>query len=139
MDQIGIDQLIRDLQQRMGGLRDYQEGAASITGLGQAAEGRVRATVAPGGVVRCLDIDPRAMRLGSQMLAEALLEAIRLGTQDADQQLAELGREAAGPVQAFTDAAGMRGELDQMVADLNRNLGQAQYDLEAVLRKLHQR
>ncbi|GGL10667.1 hypothetical protein Sme01_16000 [Sphaerisporangium melleum] len=56
---------------------------AETRGQGEAEDGRVVVEVSPGGSLVSLRIDPRAMRLGSEALAEAIIAAARQAEQDA--------------------------------------------------------
>ena len=136
MDRIRSEDLVKEMHSRMAGVQRYQERLAAVEGTGDAAGGLVRATVGPGGDVRDLQIEPRAMRLTSHSLREALLEAIRLATDDARARTAELGAELDRDVTRFADAAGLRQELDQMTAGFSRELGEIQQNFEVLVRKL---
>ena len=52
------------------------EEGAETTHVGEAAEGRVRATVTAGGRLESLYLDPRMMRLGSEELGEHVVTAV---------------------------------------------------------------
>jgi len=136
VERIGSDRIIDELQRRMAGVQRYQERMAEVEGTGEAAGGVVRATVGAGGNVRDLQLDPRAMRLPSQSLREALLEAIHLAEEDARQKTAELGEDLNRDTAQFVDAAGLRQEMDRLTAGFSRNLGDIQQNFEALMRKL---
>ncbi|MEO3795827.1 YbaB/EbfC family nucleoid-associated protein [Nonomuraea sp. B10E15] len=87
--------------ERLGRLRDrFQQDVAAIErlsgqiadirGLGEAAQGKVVAEVTQGGALRGLTIDPRAMRLGSEELAAAVLEAAGKAAQEAEREAGDL-------------------------------------------------
>ncbi|MGW4800043.1 YbaB/EbfC family nucleoid-associated protein [Nonomuraea sp. NPDC004297] len=71
----------------MEGLRDR---VASVSGRGEAAEGRVVVKVGQTGALVGLTIDPRAMRLGSDRLAAAIMDAAARAARDAEQQASDL-------------------------------------------------
>ena len=60
-----------------------------VDGVG-APGGQVEVEVLPSGALSSLRIESRAMRLGSQALTEAILEAARQAEKDAADQLAAL-------------------------------------------------
>jgi DNA-binding protein YbaB len=62
--------------------------------VGQAAstDDKVRVRVSASGQLVGLHIDPRAMRLGSQELAETITELSRRATEDAARRVMELTR-----------------------------------------------
>jgi DNA-binding protein YbaB len=136
VERIRSADLVDELHRRMAGVRQYQERLAAVEGTGEAAGGLVRATVGSGGDVRDLGLEPRAMRLTSHSLREALLEAIRLAVEDARAKTAELGEELNRDTLQFADATGMRQELDRMMAGLSRELGDIQQNFEVLMRKL---
>jgi DNA-binding protein YbaB len=58
-------------------LEELQESLGAVRGRGTAAQGQVEAEVLASGALGGLRIDPRAMRLGADALAEAVLAAAR--------------------------------------------------------------
>jgi DNA-binding protein YbaB len=56
-------------------LEELREGLGAVRGRGTAAHGQVEAEVLASGALGSLRIDPRAMRLGADALAEAVLAA----------------------------------------------------------------
>jgi DNA-binding protein YbaB len=61
--------------------RDGEE-PPDLTGAGEAAEGRIRARVAPGGRVEALELDPPALRLPSADVAQETKAAINAALED---------------------------------------------------------
>jgi DNA-binding protein YbaB len=85
-----IDQGLAELVARMGHYEEVTERINATRGRGEAAGGQVSVEVTPTGALDRLRIDPRAMRLGSQALAEAILEAARKAEDDAVEQTSSL-------------------------------------------------
>jgi DNA-binding protein YbaB len=135
---IGPERLISDLQQQMATMNQYQEKIAEIQGVGEAASGLVGATVGSGGVVKDIRLDPRAMRMDSHSLREALLAAIAAATTHANEQMAELSSDLTASTRQLADPAGLRQQLDQMMGEINRAAGSAQANLEVLVRKMRQ-
>jgi DNA-binding protein YbaB len=73
-------------------LNDVRRQMTELRGTGKAADERVAVEVDQFGALAGLTIDPRAMRLGSQQLAEAILEAARQGVRDVNAQAEKLMR-----------------------------------------------
>jgi DNA-binding protein YbaB len=71
-------------------LRDAQAQLAELQAQGEAADGLVGVTVGPTGALINVRIDPRAMRLDSQTLAESIVEAARNATAQASEKSSEL-------------------------------------------------
>jgi DNA-binding protein YbaB len=67
-------------------LHDVRRQMTELRGKGRAADERVEVEVNQFGALAGLRIDPRAMRLGSQELAEAILSAAQQGVRDVNAQ-----------------------------------------------------
>jgi len=79
----GNDELRKRLAGMIGQVSQLREAQAELAQMqteGEAADGLVVATVGPTGALTDLRLDPRAMRLDSQTLAESILEAARQAT-----------------------------------------------------------
>ncbi|MET9343408.1 MULTISPECIES: YbaB/EbfC family nucleoid-associated protein [unclassified Nonomuraea] len=84
-----VRRLLADFEAEMRPLHEARQRMADVRGHGEAADGLVRLEVVPGGALSGLTIDPRAMRLGSAALAEAVLEAARAAAADAATRVSE--------------------------------------------------
>ncbi|GIG71339.1 YbaB/EbfC family DNA-binding protein [Phytomonospora endophytica] len=94
--------LTRMLSQTMSALGRFQEGggradsdrtaepAEPLEGYAEAAEGQIIVRTAPPGRVSGMVIDPRAVRLGSEVLAEELTSAVNASLADLQAKSAEL-------------------------------------------------
>jgi Uncharacterised BCR, YbaB family COG0718. len=85
-----IDRAIAELTAQAARIEEMTERVAEVRGHGRAANGQVEVEVLPSGALSSLRIESRAMRLGSQALTEAILEAARQAEKDAADQLAAL-------------------------------------------------
>ncbi|MCG5221173.1 YbaB/EbfC family nucleoid-associated protein [Streptosporangium sp. KLBMP 9127] len=54
----------------------------ALQGEGAAAQGRVQATVAPGGRISSLTVDPRLMRAGSEEMCAEIVKAVNAAIDD---------------------------------------------------------
>ena len=79
-----ISGLLEKLQSQVAGFEEAQKSIDSLSGLGTAADGLVSVKAEAGGRPIAIEINPRAMRLGSEMLAEAILEASQKAQKVAD-------------------------------------------------------
>ncbi|WP_162795424.1 YbaB/EbfC family nucleoid-associated protein [Nonomuraea lactucae] len=93
-----LDRLLDEFKGEVTALDQLQEQIAGLRGRGEAVEGRVVAEVTLTGTLAGLTIDPRAMRLGSADLAEAVLLAAREAAGDAERK----ARDLVGPFVAGT-------------------------------------
>lgn len=89
MRDLGMEarELINKLQSQVGSIKEIQERVQAAVGHGEAADGRVKITVGPSGALSAVEIDPRAMRMGSEELAEAIIEAAKAATEDVAAQI----------------------------------------------------
>lgn len=71
------------------------EGEA-VQGVGEAAEGRVKATASVGGRLKSVELDPRAMRMASAELGEQLVLAVNAALDDLRANSAGAAAAAAG-------------------------------------------
>jgi DNA-binding protein YbaB len=85
-----IERFADELQKDLASLGGLQERITEIRGRGESAQGRVVAEASASGVLTGLTIDPRAMRLGSDELAGAILQAAAGAVQNAGEQINEL-------------------------------------------------
>jgi DNA-binding protein YbaB len=81
-----VKDLVSSLAQQNTRLRETQGRMKELRGTGRSADERVRVEVDQFGVLTGLRIDPRAMRLGSEALAEAILAAVEQGVRDVKAQ-----------------------------------------------------
>lgn len=90
-----LDRIFGQSQELMKNLEQVQEALAEVTGEGEAADGLVRAVVDGSGGIQEVALNPRAMRMDSLTLAEALTHAVREAQSDAGSKTALLLRGAA--------------------------------------------
>ncbi|GEM_PF-3080490 len=88
--------------------------AEEFRGEGEAADGRIRATVAPGNRVESLWFDPRLMRMDSQSLSEEILAAVNVAFVDLSEKAAAYGSDQAS-VDADVLSAQLRDLQDESV------------------------
>jgi len=89
-------------------LEALQESLNAIRGQGAAANGQVKAEVLASGALSGLRIDPRAMRLGADALAEAVLAAANAAAADLTTQMTGMMTDGLNPfadkVRRFTSS-----------------------------------
>ncbi|MEU8379030.1 YbaB/EbfC family nucleoid-associated protein [Streptosporangium sp. NPDC048865] len=85
-----LDRLFRDFQRDLTALEGLRDRIDSVEGRGEAADGRVVVNVTQTGMLVGLTIDPRALRLGSDRLAAAIVEAAARAARDAEQEASDL-------------------------------------------------
>lgn len=81
-----LDRMFAEFHGEIARLQGLQQEIERVRGRGEAAEGRVVAETTMTGALAGLTIDPRAMRLGSDELAAAVLQAAAAAARDAGDQ-----------------------------------------------------
>lgn len=89
-----LDEAARRGERMLAWLESAQEEMQAVTGIGEGPSGHVRVTVDADGRVLDVRYDRRALRLGSQDLAEETLAAVRAAGADAQRRTHDLMREA---------------------------------------------
>lgn len=92
----GYDRSLARIGEQIERLDRARTEISSIKGSATAADGQVEVEVSVGGVLTALTINPRALRLGSEALAEAILEAVGKAVEEAGDQLDEIVGSATG-------------------------------------------
>ncbi|WP_165974766.1 YbaB/EbfC family nucleoid-associated protein [Nonomuraea deserti] len=85
-----LGRLLQGYREDVAALERLNDQMTAVRGRGEAAQGRVVAEATQTGGLTGLTIDPRAMRLGSAALAEAILEAAGEAAREAEQAAADL-------------------------------------------------
>lgn len=99
--QFETNRMLQRISGMLEGFNDLQDRLRQTQGTAEAADGKVKVTVGPTGALMDLQIDPRAMRLGSEALREHILAAVQEAT-------ARVAEEISGAVGRFTGEDGSR-------------------------------
>lgn len=118
-----IEDLVAKITRQNAALQEAQARMSELRGKGRAADGRITVEVDRFGALTSLRIDPRAMRLGAEALAEAILSAVEQAVRDAraqaDEAMGPLVAElAASNAQALTGVDLGGQDLDDVLAAL---------------------
>ncbi|MER5425969.1 YbaB/EbfC family nucleoid-associated protein [Streptosporangium roseum] len=106
-----------------------------LTGTGEAAGGLVGAVVSEDGLLARLRLDARAMRFGSQDLADHIVSAVRAAQQD---RLERMDEPAASPEEGVLPEEFMR-RLDDMETQAAHDFTRLTASLDETLRRLEER
>lgn len=99
--------LLDGFRRELEALEDLRDRIGRLRGRGEAEQGRVVVDVTQTGALAAVTIDPRAMRLGSERLAAAIMEAAARAERAAEREASELVAPfAAGLLTGGEDAAG---------------------------------
>ncbi|QKW35973.1 YbaB/EbfC family nucleoid-associated protein [Actinomadura sp. NAK00032] len=132
-----LDRFISTAMEQARKATEVREQISEITGVGEASKGQVRVEVKSSGALRGITIDPRAMRMGSEALGEAILEAAENASKDIQEQISQLMEPvtAANPLLQKV----MRGETPQMpegLEDLPNRIGRSADPVKEVTEQL---
>jgi DNA-binding protein YbaB len=107
-----IDRLLAGVSDQVGRVEEIRKDFGELRGHGEAAEGMVKVEVRPGGALSSVEINPRAMRLGSEALGEAILAAAQIAEQDVTGRMSEVMKPIVGETAAFADI--LRGKMPSL-------------------------
>jgi DNA-binding protein YbaB len=113
--------VITESDEHLARIRAHQ---AELRGRGTTANGRVVAEVLSSGALVSLSIDPRAMRLGSEVLADEILAAVRKAAQDVSGRATELMEPSV--TELMGDQTDDGTDIEQVLAalrDIRRQFG----------------
>jgi DNA-binding protein YbaB len=137
---INVDKLVGEAQQRFARLSELRERMATFEGHAQTEDGRIRATYSASGGLTHLHLDPRALRLGSEELAEKIVEVVQQAARDLQEQnqqaMTELFGEDDNPMRYLTDQQAVQERADEMQRNFNRAMNDVMGELDKVRRRL---
>ncbi|MEU0565506.1 YbaB/EbfC family nucleoid-associated protein [Nonomuraea sp. NPDC005983] len=109
-----LERMARESEQSILRLTEMSDELGAITGTGESADQQVRALVDNAGGIQRITIDPRAMRMGSEELADHVTAAVRAAQADAQRQGEEMLANALG-----SDAARFPLDMDALQRQVN--------------------
>ncbi|MFG1941658.1 YbaB/EbfC family nucleoid-associated protein [Nonomuraea sp. NPDC048826] len=116
-----LDEVIERTRAAVRDLRQAERRIAEVDGVGEAADGLIRARAGGHGVLRGLHLDPRALRLDPRVLGAEVTEAIRLAQEAAVERTGEIVAEATARVGALPeplDETFVRHRMESATRDL---------------------
>jgi len=125
---------LRDTRRQVQQLAALQETLADLAGKAESPDGRIRVECTVAETPAKLELDPRAMRMGSQELAEAITALIREATSDLKRQLQEAlaGSFDGQGLQAGREMA--REQMTEALSNFRRVAADASGELEGIRR-----
>jgi DNA-binding protein YbaB len=137
-DQFGTEALDRLLADARRTLESMRSGApepselSEIRGAGEAADGLVKASVVSVGQVDTIELDPRALRLGSELLAGHLRDAVNAAFADLRAKATAESDEVA------VDSAGLAESLQDLQNQSVRSMAAFNDAMAGVLARLRE-
>jgi DNA-binding protein YbaB len=132
-----FNDVLRNSRERMAKVNEARERMAGLAGHAETTDGRIKVTCTSEDPLAELQIDPRAMRMGSEELAAAIRQVSRLAREDLDRQANEITEELYGD-QNPMDMLRKRDELEKNLADMQEMFGKAGNSAQAMIDQLRQ-
>jgi DNA-binding protein YbaB len=123
--------MVRHLQETMGRLGE-------VTGVGEAADGMVKATVSAEGNIKEVTFNPRIKRLGAEKLAEEIVVAVQAAQTDATNKSQEMVTEAISDRTPFGkdfDTDKLMEQMQEIEDDFTRSMSKHLEELERLRRR----
>jgi hypothetical protein len=120
VDPSGLDRLLGQAMNALGQVRgagtgDDDEPAEPIEGVGEGADGLIRAVAVSGGRLSELYLDPRVLRMTTVQLAEEMIVAVNGALADLQERIRE-----AGP---NVDLDALANQLKEVQEESTRQMG----------------
>lgn len=112
------DQLRRRQQDQLAKAEELQQRMREVTGRATSEDERIAVTFSEANGLQGLTIDPRAMRAGSEELAEQIMAVVNQAREDAVRQSNDLVQEV------FGDSAPDPGKLLEQVPDFEQSMNE---------------
>jgi DNA-binding protein YbaB len=134
--QAQLDAAMRQIREQLDTFQARRESVAALVGEGTSEDGLVTVRTGAAGMLEDLEIDPKAMRLGSQGLRDAILEAARNAVTNYREALAEFAPAVPTDMDKLIRDFGDGGHLGNVMADFKRQTGNVEYTLSKLRRDL---
>ncbi|MBA9003169.1 YbaB/EbfC family nucleoid-associated protein [Thermomonospora cellulosilytica] len=129
-------QALRQSEERMKVLSAVRAKMADLEGRAESADGRIRVTCNVRDPLAEIHIDPRAMRMSSQELAETIRETARRAREHLDEQVEELTAQQFGDTVNPLDLLKDPERLKESLSDMQNMFAKASSDAQTMLDQL---
>jgi DNA-binding protein YbaB len=129
-----IEDAMRSAKNNLARMGELQETLTSLVGVAESDDGRVRAESDSASGLKKLTIDPRAMRMGSEELAETITKVVAQAMADLRRQTQEAVQRVMGDKKATPKDA--KARIDEARASFDRIAIDAQSEMERLRRRL---
>ena len=134
-----LDRLAAGTSARLAATQELGRRASELVGEARSDDGLIRVACRPGAPLHELHLDPRAMRMVSSDLAEAIQAVAAAARADLDRRTAELTRELFGDATGalgVTDAESARARMAELSDLATGTVTDAQAIFDRLMRSL---
>lgn len=111
----GLEHTLRTLAERAERYEEFDARTSGLVGEAESSDGLLRVRVSSDGCLDDLRIDPRAMRLGSEVVAETILDLSRRAREDLGRRFDEADGESGEDFSAAVTEE-LTGSLERLAA-----------------------
>jgi DNA-binding protein YbaB len=133
-----VDETLYGAEKQLGRAKQLQEIMGSVVGRAESQDGRVKIECANEKGITKVELDPRAMRMASQELAETLTEVSQEAMADLRQQTQAAIREAFGGGDDTFNVGTARERRKEVSESFQRALGDAQSEMGRLMKRLEE-
>lgn len=136
---IDVERLLKITEQQVAQAEEAQKALSGVVGRASDADGLVHVEFGGQGM-RELELRPKAMRLGSEELAEKIKSTLQAATDDyqarVEEVMAEVYGEEDNPMRLVKDPDAALDRLRSAEAGFNRTFDTVMGELQAIQRRL---
>jgi DNA-binding protein YbaB len=129
-----IESAMRSAKDNLARVGELQETLASLVGIAESDDGRVQAESDNASGLKKLTIDPRAMRMGSEELAETITRVVAEAMADLRRKSQEEAQRVMGGRKR--DLRDAKASIDEVRASFDRVAVDAQSEMERLRRRV---
>jgi DNA-binding protein YbaB len=129
-----IEDAMRSAHGNLARMGELQETLAALVGVAESDDGRVRAETDNASGLKKLTIDPRAMRMGSEELAETITRVVAESMADLRRKSQEAAQRVMGGRKR--DLKDAKASIDQARESFDRIAVDAQGEMERLKRRI---
>lgn len=136
---VDVEKLLRASEEHAQKATDLSERMTELRGHAASEDGRVEAHYAAAGLTE-LKLDPRAMRMGSELLAEEIVKTVQAAALDMQRQMqeamAEMFGEEDNPMKLLSDPEAVKNKVESLQRDYNKTLDSVMAEMDKHRRRL---
>lgn len=133
-----LDASLKDAERNLDRAKELQERLSSVIGRAESKDGRVKIECANEKGITKVHLDPRALRMASEELAETFTAVAQEAMADLQKQTQAAIREAFGGGKEAFDLEAARERRKEVDATFRRALGDAQSEMTRLMRRLEE-